>query len=64
MKLHTTVGIYLDLFCKSMPGVYAFVCFFSESLDSSSEMAINIPVKEEKEDFSFEANVKVFLMLM
>lgn len=33
---------------------------FSESLDSSNEMAINIPAKEEKQDFSFEADIKVF----
>lgn len=37
---------------------------FSESLDSSNEMAINIPVKEEKQDFSFEADTKVFSMCM
>lgn len=37
---------------------YTFM--FSEPLDSSNEMAINIPVKEEKQDFSFEADIKVF----
>lgn len=37
---------------------YTFM--FSEPLDSSNEMAINTPVKEEKQDFSFEADIKVF----
>lgn len=59
-----SVVFYYSLPCFVVHGLLfydnTYTFMFSEPLDSSNEMAINIPVKEEKQDFSFEADIKVF----
>lgn len=61
------MGLYYNLPCFLSDGLlfydntYTFMFSESRLLDSSTD-EMDIPAKEEKQDFSFEADIKVFSM--